>query len=208
MQELLKEIQTLKNNNVKCRIESRLAEFSIIKNRSKEEIFKELCFCIMTANCSAMKCIEVHEQIGDEFLTLSEIELASKFKELGYRFPNLRTKYIIEAREKLFQLEDIIKSSDDDKNLREWIVKNVKGIGYKEGSHFLRNIGFTDYAIVDFHIVDLLVKHKLVEKPKTMTKSKYLEIEKILKSIGNQLGLNMAELDLYLWFLETGKILK
>ncbi|MFX0023908.1 MAG: hypothetical protein ACFE9S_16395 [Candidatus Hermodarchaeota archaeon] len=41
-----------------------------------EEIFKELCFCIMTANCSAMKCIEIHEHIGEEFLYLSKIELA------------------------------------------------------------------------------------------------------------------------------------
>ncbi|MDX1799069.1 MAG: N-glycosylase, partial [Candidatus Lokiarchaeia archaeon] len=95
-----------------------------------------------------------------------------------------------------------------DINLREWIVKNVKGIGYKEASHFLRNIGYTEYAIVDFHIVDLLVKYNIIEKPKTMTKSKYLEIEKVLKSIGKELELNMAELDLYLWYLETGKILK
>jgi len=94
------------------------------------------------------------------------------------------------------------------KNLREWIVKNIKGIGYKEASHFLRNIGYDEYAIVDFHIVDLLVKHDIVEKPKSMTKTKYLEIEEILKTIGNRVNLNMAELDLYLWYLETGKILK
>ena len=53
-----------------------------------------------------------------------------------------------------------------------------------------------------------MVKNNLIEKPKTMTKTKYLEIEEILKSIGNKLNLNMAELDLYLWYLETGKILK
>ncbi|MFW9821032.1 MAG: N-glycosylase/DNA lyase [Candidatus Thorarchaeota archaeon] len=208
MQELLNEIQLLKHSDTKTRIESRLTEFSVIKDQSKEEIFKELCFCIMTANCSAMKCIEVHEHIGENFLTFSEIELAKKFKELGYRFPNIRSNFIIKARENLSMLEDIIKSDNDENYLREWIVKNVKGIGYKEASHFLRNIGYTDYAIVDFHIVDLLVKYNIIEKPKTMTKSIYLEIEKILKAIGNQLDLNMAELDLYLWFLETGKILK
>ena len=101
-----------------------------------------------------------------------------------------------------------MKHSKSEADLREWIVKNVKGLGYKESSHFLRNIGFQDYAIIDFHIVDLLVKHDLIEKPKTMTKSKYLEIEKILKEIGEKLELNMAQLDLYLWYLETGKVLK
>ncbi|MFX0087448.1 MAG: N-glycosylase, partial [Candidatus Hodarchaeota archaeon] len=165
MQELFQEIQTLKNSEIKTRINTRLTEFSVIKTKSIEEIFKELCFCIMTANCGAMKCIEVHEHIGEEFLHLSEMELANKFKELGYRFPNIRSSFIIEARKNLTQLEDIIKSGNSEKILRDWLVKNVKGIGYKEASHFLRNIGYTEYAIVDFHIVDLLVKHNLIEKP-------------------------------------------
>ncbi|MFW9972873.1 MAG: N-glycosylase/DNA lyase [Candidatus Odinarchaeota archaeon] len=208
MHELLNKIQNLKESDTKTCIESRLAEFSTIKNQSKDEIFKELCFCIMTANCSAMKCIEVHEQIGEGFLTFSEFELANIFKELGYRFPNIRSRYIIEARENISRLEHIIKSNNDETNLREWIVRNIKGIGYKEASHFLRNIGFTEYAIIDFHIIDVLVNYGILEKPKTMIKSKYLEIENLLKTIGNKLNLNMAELDLYLWFLETGKVLK
>ena len=86
--------------------------------------------------------------------------------------------------------------------------KKIKGVGYKEASHFLRNIGYKNYAIVDFHIVDLLAKHNLIKKLKKMTKNKYLEIEELLKDIAERLGLNLAELDLYLWFLETGKILK
>ncbi|MFX1380354.1 MAG: N-glycosylase/DNA lyase [Promethearchaeota archaeon] len=208
MQELLNKIQQLKDSEIKGRIDTRLAEFSIIKDQKKETIFKELCFCIMTANCSAGKCIEVHEHIGDHFLTFSEFELANKLKELGYRFPNIRSNFIIGARNSISELENIIKSGNDRNNLREWLVRNIKGIGYKEASHFLRNIGYTNYGIIDFHIVDLLVKYKIVEKPKTLTKTKYLEIETVLKSIGNKLNLNMAELDLYLWFLETGKILK
>jgi len=208
MHELLNKIQNLKDSEIKHLIDSRLTEFSIIKYQQIETIFKELCFCIMTANCNAAKCIEVHEHIEDGFLTFTEIELADKFKELGYRFPNIRSSFIIEARENISHLEDILKSGNDKNNLREWIVKNIKGLGYKEASHFLRNIGYTDYAIIDFHIVDLLAKYNILEKPKTMTKTKYLEIENLLKSIGNKLDLNMAELDLYLWFLETGKVLK
>ena len=109
MQELLNKILILKDSEIKSRIDSRLAEFSIIKHQQKEAIFKELCFCIMTANCSAVKCIEVHERVKDGFLTFTENELANKFKELGYRFPNIRSQFIIEARENISQLEDIIK---------------------------------------------------------------------------------------------------
>jgi len=91
---------------------------------------------------------------------------------------------------------------------REWLVESVKGLGYKEASHFLRNIGYDDYAIVDFHIVDLLVRHNLIKKPKTLSRVKYLEIEEILRKIAKKSGLTLAELDLYLWFLETNKVLK
>jgi len=102
----------------------------------------------------------------------------------------------------------MINSQGEQFELREWIVRNVKGLGYKEASHFLRNIGFTQYAIIDFHIIDLLLKYKLIEKPKTLSKTKYLEIEELLRQIAKKLNLNLAELDLYMWYMETGKILK
>jgi N-glycosylase/DNA lyase len=209
MKELLSSIENLKKSNVRNLVNSRIKEFSEIKDNSSDSIFIELCFCIMTANCGAEKCIEIHEKIGDDFLKLPQDQLANRFKELGYRFPNIRSKYIIEARNYIDEIRDILKSDKRENVIREWIVKHIKGIGYKEASHFLRNIGFKNSAIIDFHILDLLVKHEILfEKPKTMTKKKYLEIEIVLKTIGEQTNLNLAELDLYLWYQETGKILK
>jgi len=208
MKDLINSIQNLKNSEIAQVINSRMEEFSEIKKRSIEDIFVELCFCIMTANCGAEKCIEIHDLIGSDFLNLSEGSLVNKFKEYGYRFPNVRANYIINARSCLEQLNEILFSSEDRLTLRHNLVKTIKGLGYKESSHFLRNIGFTNYAIIDFHIVDLLQKYNLIEKPKTMTKRKYHEIEEVLMSLGEDLNLNMAELDLYLWYLETGKVLK
>ena len=62
MRELLDTLQNLKTSEIRERIDARLAEFSVIKTQSIHQIFKELCFCIMTANCSAVKCIEVHSK--------------------------------------------------------------------------------------------------------------------------------------------------
>lgn len=208
MKELLNVLQSLKESEIKSIVDNRLREFSKIKDSDANNVFKELCFCIMTANCGAEKCIEIHEKIDAHFLTACQSEIADLFKEYGYRFPNLRSTYIAEAQEKTEVLYQKIQEGNGDDELRSWIVKNIKGIGYKEASHFLRNIGFTGYAIVDFHIVDLLVKYKLVDKPKTMSKGNYLKMEEILKQIGERAHLNMAELDLYLWYMETGKILK
>ena len=205
---LLQSIKNLKNSKIKNLVDTRLREFKEIGNGSNNEIFEELCFCILTANFNAERSMKIQMEIGDEFLTISKSHLAKKLRALGHRFPNRRARYIFDARRHKNILKDIVKTFNDDNELREWLVKNVKGIGYKEASHFLRNIGYTSFAIIDFHIIDVLTKHKIIEKPNVLTKRKYLEIEDSLGKIARKSNLNLAELDLYLWYMETGKILK
>ncbi len=210
MKILLNEIEKLKNLEIKNVIDSRNKEFEKIKLSGANEIFKELCFCFMTANFSASGGIKIQSNVGDGFLTLGEEELAKKLSVLGHRFPNARAKYVVEARNKKDELIKLLTEIDDDLVLREWVVKNIKGVGMKEASHFLRNIGYKNLAIIDFHIIDLLVKHNLIEKPKnkTLTPKRYVEIENVLREISKKSGLHLGELDLYLWYLETGKVLK
>jgi N-glycosylase/DNA lyase len=207
MKRLLDFVEDLRRSEVKKLVNARVKEFEEIGKKSSE-IFKELCFCILTANFNAEKSVEIQKEIGDGFLTLPESRLVKKLKELGHRYPNTRAKYIVEARKYKNSLKGIVESFDDENKLREWLVKNVRGVGYKEASHFLRNIGYKNSAIIDFHIIDILAKHELIKKPKVLTKRKYLEIENLLKKIAKKLDLNLAELDLYLWYTETGKILK
>ena len=202
---LVERIEELKKSNVRITIEERVREFESVSGRKR--IFSELCFCILTANYSASGGMKIQEAIGDGFLTLDESELEKRLRELGHRFPKARASYIVAAREKLDALLEALKHLNGEE-LRSWIVKNIKGIGYKEASHFLRNIGRLDYAIIDFHIIDLLVREGLIERPKTLTKKRYLEIESVLRDLGKRTGLRLGELDLYLWYLETGKILK
>jgi len=164
----------------------------------------------MTANFSAKGGIKIQNAIQDGFLILSEEQLAKKLSKLGHRFPNARAKYVIGARIHKDNIKEILESLEDDLKKREWVVENIKGIGMKEASHFLRNIGYKNLAIIDFHIVDLLVKNNLIEPPKSrsITPKKYIEIENLLKQIAQKTNLNLGELDLYLWYEETGKILK
>ena len=92
---------------------------------------------------------------------------------------------------------------------REWLVKNIKGLGYKEASHFLRNVGYKNLAILDRHILNLLIEDNLIsEKPKALNKNKYLEIEKTLLQLANKLNMSQAELDMYLWYMKAGDVLK
>ena len=205
---LLESIENLKNSEVKKLVNTRIREFKENGAKSNGEIFIELCFCILTANFNAGKAIKIQTEIGKDFLTLPESQLAEKLKRLGHRYPNTRAKYIVKARKYKDSLKEVISSFNVEDELREWLVKNIKGIGYKEASHFLRNIGYTNFAIIDFHITDLLARCKLLEKPKTLTKKEYFKIENLLREIAEKSNLNLAELDLYLWYMETGKILK
>ncbi|HDM45052.1 MAG TPA: N-glycosylase/DNA lyase [Candidatus Bathyarchaeota archaeon] len=207
LERLLSRVEELKRSSVKALVDSRLREFRELGLKGSDELFKELCFCILTANFDAEKSIRIQEEVDEGFLSLSEEELAETLRRLGHRYPRKRAEYIVEARKLKDSLNKIVGSLDGE-SAREWLVKNVRGIGYKEASHFLRNVGYTDLAIIDYHILDLLVKHRLIEKPRTMTRRRYLEIESLLKRLADRLNVNLAELDLYLWYLETGKILK
>ncbi|RLJ00980.1 MAG: N-glycosylase [Candidatus Aenigmatarchaeota archaeon] len=176
------------------------------KNRTKEQKFTELSFCILVANTSLANTQRVCREINGKELSATEQELRDELKKAGYRFYNKRANYIILAREFLEELNSKSKTNDEFET-RKWLVKNIKGIGCKESSHFLRNMGFTDFAILDRHIMKILKKSKVIDEiPSTISKKKYLEIEKKLRIISEQLNITLAELDLYLFYLDAGII--
>lgn len=185
----------------------RIDEFDCVRENSDAQ-FNELCFCILTANYTAEGGARIQGAIGDGFSTLPYAELAKRLKALGYRFPNTRAGFIVENRRLKASLQKTLKCFRDGAEAREWLVENVKGFSYKEASHFLRNTGNRDVAIIDRHILRFLVKESLIEEPKTLTRKKYLSIERLLRGIANELGISLSELDLYLWYMMKGKVLK
>jgi len=200
-------IEKIESISALSAINERVEEFIALNRMGSEEWFLELCFCIMTANFNAERAMRMQKSIGKGFLTMEEEELASALKALGHRFPSSRAKYIVRARPYSHTIKEILELlSRDDK--RDWLVDNICGIGYKEASHFLRNTGHFDYAIIDFHILDLLERESVIKKPESMSKKRYIAIEKNLMDIAEKLSMPLGVLDLYLWFLETGKVLK
>ena len=207
MNELHQIINTLKKSKLRTLVHKRIQEFSAIDKNSPDDLFRELCFCLLTANFSAERGIRIHAQLHSCFCTDSKETIAKKLKAAGYRFPNTRAAYITESQHKKETIQKMINTLEGE-GRREWLVQNITGFGYKEASHFLRNIGFEDYAIIDSHIMELLDRYRIICKPKTLTKKKYKEIEHQLRTIATHTNLTLAELDLYLWYMETGKILK
>ncbi|MEZ0323826.1 MAG: N-glycosylase/DNA lyase [Hydrogenothermaceae bacterium] len=172
------------------------------------DIFSESCFCILTANSSASLGIKLQKEIGIEgFREYPFEKLFEIIKAKGHRFAQQRAERIVNLRQKI-ELIKSIRNYKNSKEAREVLVNNIYGYGYKEASHFLRNIGFEDVAIVDRHIYRFLIETGLVKQRKTLTKKAYLECEEALLKISDKLGLSMAELDLYIFYIKTKKVLK
>lgn len=205
---LASDVKKLMEGEVGKIVRKRVKEFKEMGRKPGRELFKELCFCILTANFSAEKGIIIQRKIGDEFLTLPEGELARRLRKLGHRYPEARARYIVEARRYKGSLRRVIEELGEPRRIRDWLARNVKGVGYKEASHFLRNMGFLDLAILDFHILNILHRYGLIQRPKTLTPRRYVEIEETLRRVAELLGITLGELDLYLWYMETGKVLK
>jgi N-glycosylase/DNA lyase len=207
-------VNELRNSKVKDLVDKRLKSFKAFKNKSNKEWFSELCFCILTANSKAKTAIAIQKEVSASgFCTLCLDDLRGAIKRNKHRFHNNKARFIVEAR-KHMNIKDIIKKIADNGeegqlDAREWLVKNVKGLGYKESSHFLRNVGYDDLAILDRHILNLMLKDGMIkEKPKALTKKIYLEIEEKFRQLASKLGMSCAELDMYLWSMKTGIVLK
>lgn len=206
---LIRDLQKIvSDESVRRIVSKRIKTFERI-GRGKESTFRELCYCILTANYSAEGGLKIQRAVGSGFTSLTRVKLAEKLRGLGYRYPETRAKYIVEARKLYNAVWEVVKHKKDSAKVRKWLADNVLGLGFKEASHFLRNIGFKDLAIIDKHILKVLHKYGLIRSiPKTLSRKRYLKIEKTILKMAEELEICAAELDLYLWYMDTGSILK
>lgn len=197
-------------------IERRLGEFRLMfRNGSEEDIFQELAFCIMTPQSKARSCWATAEALRGTGL-LFDGDCTCLSREMNrVRFRNHKASYIVEARElfalgKRLHIKERLRGFKDPKKARDWLVDHVKGMGLKEASHFLRNLGFgVDLAILDRHILKNLKAYGAIpEVPRALTRRKYLELEDRMRTFSRKVGIPLAHLDLLLWCKETGEVFK
>lgn len=195
---------------------ARLAEFEDIwKNGSDERLWEEMVFCFFTGGCSAKMGLRSVEAVRPHLMNGTHDDVMNAL--VGrHRYPRARARYVVTSREFLIadcglRLREKISSFDDPIALRDWLVreKGIKGLGYKEASHYLRNIGLRGYAILDKHILRSMAELGLIEEPKPpSTRARYLATELKLKEFSEIAGIDFDELDLVLWSMRTGEILK
>ena len=212
---LLKDL-TASYRKMRPQIAKRLEEFRSIHKEEDERIFSELCFCIFTANANALHCDKAIQELGKENLLLRGKAHQIKPKLKGrVRFHNKKTDFVIRARI-LFKKGNClaVKERLDPNDIiatREWLVENIKGYGYKEASHFLRNIGLgSDIAILDRHILKNLKKYGAISKiPASVGSRKvYMAIEEKMRAFSKRVRIPLEDLDLLFWSMQTGFIFK
>jgi N-glycosylase/DNA lyase len=196
------------------RIRTRLQEFAGVP---ADEHFYELAYCLLTPQSSAvnadaaiarLKTIQFREEGGDPTGILRQ-------PDSYIRFHNTKARRLLTVREtfpehaaRLAQTPPV-SSAEDVQQLRAWFVAHVNGLGMKEASHFLRNIGYRGLAILDRHILRNLKLHGVVRAlPATLTTVRYIDIEARFRGFANDMQIDMDELDLLFWSRETGEIRK
>ena len=158
----------------KIEIVKRLNDFKKING---DDLFYELCFCLLTPQSSAKRADWCIQELKKRNFLKNRFDPTSILKQ-KIRFHNHKGKYLLEMRAKYSKLKSELDKVKDNKEKRNFLVKNVKGLGLKEASHFLRNTGHENLAILDRHILKNLVKLKVIDEiPKSLTKKKYFEIE-------------------------------
>lgn len=197
-------------------IKARLDDFAEVRrSQDDDRVWEEMVYCFFTGGCSAKMGLRSVESVRPLLGAGTQPELATALTGV-HRYPNARSHYIVHSRDFLrkslnFRIKARLEEFDCSLERRDWLVreKGIKGLGYKEASHFLRNIGYRGYAILDKHVLNCLAELKIIDeaKPPT-TRSKYLTVEEKLRKFAEKARIDFDEMDLVLWSMKTGEILK
>ncbi len=186
-----------------------------MEESSEKRTFEELAFCLLTPQSKALNCwAAVGGMSNNSVLFEADAPEISEYIACA-RFKNKKAIYIVNAREIFspggkLMIKEKIRSFKNPTSAREWLVENIKGMGYKEASHFLRNIGMNrGLAILDRHILKNLCRLGVIDSPaQNLSRKSYIEIEGKMKAFARTSGIPLNHLDLLLWFKETGTFFK
>ena len=197
-------------------IRARLAEFQAVWQAGADErLWEELVYCIFTAGASARMGLRSVEAVRALLARGDHAALEAALVGV-HRYPRARSGYIVVTRDFLrddcrMRLRERLDSFRDPVERRDWLARerSIKGLGYKEASHYLRNIGYRGYAILDKHIMRSLAELGVTASPlPPATRARYLAAEEAMRSFAGEVAIDFDELDLVLWSMKTGEILK
>ena len=121
-----------------------------------------------------------------------------------YRFPNTKSRQIAAAQLRVVKfygsLGALVYSASGEESRRR-LIECVPGVGLKQASLFLRNIGVsTDFAILDVHVVRYMAIIGLARAlPNSLTTDMYYVLESVLSHYAQCLGFSVGHVDRAIW---------
>lgn len=188
-------------------IQNRLLEFrQAFQDADDRQIFRELSFCILSSGVGPKVAGQCMRAIGEKLVDGEEDELLGRIGAI-HKYAENASRYIVFTREYLkkehgFLLRSLVSSFEDGVERRDFFAKNpgIKGLGYMQASHFLRNLGFSGYAILDRNNLASLSELGIIGETKyPLTRKRYLETESLMMEAAHKLGVSLDEFDLLLW---------
>ncbi len=160
------------------------------------ELDHMMVFCILDTSVPYEKCCEAFDNLRKAgMITRKKLQKCTplmiklELQNAGYRWANQKSKYLMEF-------------ADNDINLktctRDELVKNVKGVGMKLASMFLRNTRGHEYAVIDVH-TDRWLEKELRAFDQWKPNMSYEEKEKIFINLAEIAGKTPTQLDLEIW---------
>lgn len=188
-------------------IQNRLLEFKQAFHEADDlQIFHELSFCILSSGVGPKIAGQCMSALGEKLVDGKEDELLERIGAV-HKYAENASRYIVFTRKYLreehgFLLKSLVSSFEDRVERRDFFAKNpgIKGLGYTQASHFLRNLGFSGYAILDRNNLASLSELGIIGEMKyPLTKKRYLETESLMTEAAHELGISLDEFDLLLW---------
>ncbi len=196
---------------------------------SEEQLWCELVSCILGSRVRYETAKECTTHLKDEglltiakLLTNSETVCMYIIEELNmplyppyrngkgsrYPYPKSKSQYIIKTGLEIYKnsftsIKHILRTSRDENMTRETFVKICTGIGPKQASLFLRNIGYSEnLAILDSHVIHYMYLLGMRDKKtRIYTMNDYSKYEDILLFYADSLNKTLATVDIAIWIV-------
>jgi N-glycosylase/DNA lyase len=148
------------------------------------------------------------DHLQNELINLLMKPLIVEGKPRNYRFPVVRAQNLARCHSIIINtkhsLTELICSFDNAIEARKWLVKYVPGIGPKQSSMFLRNVGVSyDLAILDRHVLNYMLKLGIYSGTKLFISSfkQYYKYEADLQKHAYELNCPVGLLDWAIWIV-------
>jgi N-glycosylase/DNA lyase len=196
--------------------------------RSEKKLLSELVLCILSSQekyevaLAIMKELqkqnvlrvprnktefrEIKSKVKSTLQNPVEYKLNERTYSRRLRFFVKKAQYITDTIENIYlnnlTILEILRQEKCIQETRKRIINYSYGLGPKQASMFLRNIGYhTEFAVLDKHVIDYMKLIGLITVSKTSFSniSTYQKMEMKLKSYAESFNLNLLHLDLAIW---------